>query len=450
MLNFIRNTHYIVKTISLSSYIRKFTLDNTKKYKPGLIFEAYNKEIKNGRFDEDLKQLAMIKELEKLSYILSTYKKPTLPEWELVKVSKQAQLTTEKFYITKEEANEECKMKQRDNQNDKYFIRPIRYQSILSTTLKKRHTVLPSMRINRLPTEVNYDNEISYNSNPNPELSTKTKTTTELIKEINISDVYDKPSNIVLPDTPNYKIPRGLYLYGSVGTGKSMLMKLFYELSPVNENLKRRIHFHEFMQEIHESIHTYKLNHYKSPNNLSESIHKNYYSENDAIVEVSKNIAKSYTLLCLDEFQVTDIADAIIMSNIFEILFKFGTIIVSTSNQSPNDLYSNGLNRHIFLPFISLLTRWCKVLDIDSKIDYRQTKYIPNNNTYYYPVTNDNLKKIEEENKELFEKGKSCDLRICRGRYMKIELSDENEKTALIDFNVLCKEVLIFLIYIIL
>lgn len=413
-----------------------YSTNNPKKYIPNQIINKYESEILKGKLDKDIKQETLIKELEKISFLLSNYKKPILQEYELVKIENSI-LITEQFFDNLNEANKQCDIEKMKNPNEKYFVRPIKYQSILSTTLKKRHSVLPEMKISRLPTEVNYDDQKVYNSDPNLEIINN--------NENSIDELYNKPSSIVIPDQPNYKIPRGLYIHGQVGTGKSMIMKYFYDFAPVDSCNKRRIHFHEFMQEIHEQIHQFKMIHYNSPENLSQSVKHNYYSENDAIVEVSKRIAKTYTLLCLDEFQVTDIADAIILSNIFEILFKFGTVIVSTSNQSPDvyfyniqDLYSGGLNRHIFLPFITLLTRWCKVFNIDSDIDYRQTKYIPNSSTYYYPCNTENFNKIKNEYNDLFNKGTSYKLQICRGRDMPLELKYNN--TALIDFNTLCKE----------
>jgi cell division protein ZapE len=151
------------------------------------------------------------------------------------------------------------------------------------------------------------------------------------------------------------EVPRGLYLFGGVGRGKTMLMDLFFET--VRYTPKRRVHFHEFMSEVHERIAQARKTH-----------------PGEAVKKTAADIAGEARLLCFDELFVVNIADAMILGRLFEALFANGAVIVATSNTHPADLYKNGLNRALFLPFIELIEANMEVLMLEAARDYRLGK----------------------------------------------------------------------------
>ncbi len=171
----------------------------------------------------------------------------------------------------------------------------------------------------------------------------------------------------------------GLYLWGGVGRGKTWLMDLLYDNLPFNDKL--RLHFHHFMQAVHDQLEL--IQGHKNPLKL-----------------VAKNFAKSYRLICLDEFHVSDITDAMLLYGLLDALFKEGICLVSTSNLKPDDLYKNGLQRSRFLPAIELIKNHCQVLQVDGGTDHR-LRLLEKAQTWYSPIDENTQQQLQQRFTEI-------------------------------------------------
>lgn len=166
--------------------------------------------------------------------------------------------------------------------------------------------------------------------------------------------------------------PKGLYLWGGVGRGKSMLMDLF--VAHLGDIPARRVHFHAFMQEIHNAIHEVRKT-----------------GVDDPIAPVAKDVAENVRLLAFDEMQINDITDAMIVGRLFQALFAAGVVVVTTSNRVPDDLYKDGLNRNLFLPFIGMIKDRMVVHELASATDYRQDR-LTGSAVYFTPANAESRK----------------------------------------------------------
>jgi protein AFG1 len=230
--------------------------------------------------------------------------------------------------------------------------------------------------------------------------------------------------------------PKGMYIYGSVGVGKSFLMDLFFDSLDDDDTItcirnKRRVHFHEFMLHVHARMFEWKKVHPRK----------------DVVPLVAMEMLDDGQIfvLCLDEFQVTDIADAMILKRLFDILFDVGgVVVVATSNRPPEDLYKGGINRSLFLPFIDTLKEQCHVVPMDTIHDYRQDT-IESGSSYFFISEDDNDGHHQESLQTIFGSADDAEaspkeevIPVVFGRTVKVARA--NEKCAWFDFRELCQE----------
>ena len=226
--------------------------------------------------------------------------------------------------------------------------------------------------------------------------------------------------------TSQRPIPKGLYIWGGVGSGKTMLMDIFFKQSSVRE--KKHVHFHGFMQEVHRRIHSFREA--QKIGKVSKKI--------DPIDALSRVITDQAWLLCFDEFHVTDIADAMILGRLFEALFSHGVVIVTTSNRHPNDLYKGGLQRERFIPFIEMLLEKMNVIQLTSPTDYRMLR-AQATGIYLVPNGRKSNEKLEEIFSQLTLGAKSGEARLrVAGREIHIPMA--YKETGFITFAELCEQ----------
>ena len=213
--------------------------------------------------------------------------------------------------------------------------------------------------------------------------------------------------------------PQGLYIVGEVGRGKSMLMDLFFACADVPR--KKRLHFHQFMQQAHRRIHAWKKEHGDTA---------------DPIPPLADSIFAEAALLCIDEFQVHDNADAMILGRLFEALFTRGVVVVATSNTEPNDLFKGRPGRDAFLPFIQLINRRIEVLRLDAARDYRRER-IRGLPTWHAPVDGRAERALDSAFRELtgMEHGAPMQLAVL-GRW--VEVPQAARGVARFDFDAIC------------
>lgn len=219
---------------------------------------------------------------------------------------------------------------------------------------------------------------------------------------------------------------RGLYMHGGVGCGKTFVMDLFFACSTVPPAERRRVHFHAFMLDVHKAMHARR-------------------AAADPLGEVAAEIGASTSLLCFDEFQVTDIADALVMGRLFSALFAAGTVVVATSNRAPECLYLNGLQRELFLPFIGELRRCCEAHDLDSTTDYRllQESSLQAARTYIFPLGPEADALVRKLWRRLAKGDQTANMIMrMRGRELHVPRASALAAVARFDFDELCARAL--------
>eukprot|EP00520_Triparma_pacifica_P018789 CAMPEP_0118666314 /NCGR_PEP_ID=MMETSP0785-20121206/19143_1 /TAXON_ID=91992 /ORGANISM="Bolidomonas pacifica, Strain CCMP 1866" /LENGTH=318 /DNA_ID=CAMNT_0006560605 /DNA_START=384 /DNA_END=1337 /DNA_ORIENTATION=- len=232
---------------------------------------------------------------------------------------------------------------------------------------------------------------------------------------ISPSTASSAPSSSAWSLSPSPTPIRGLYIHGSVGCGKTFLTTLLHKSLQSKygpTNFTQMVHFNEFMLSLHKSVHKLKKSGFKG----------------DPVPKVSDGILKEGRILCFDEFQVTDVADALIIRRVFTHLWDNGATVIATSNRTPDELYKDGLQRELFVPFIEDLKERCEVVDMDSKVDYRGLKVNRGDKWYHdddkgFEMFFDNIEG-EEEKRTLDVQGRELRIERCKGGHALIEFDD--------------------------
>ena len=219
-------------------------------------------------------------------------------------------------------------------------------------------------------------------------------------------------------------VPKGLYLWGGVGRGKSMIMDLFFEHAPVEQ--KQRVHFHAFMQEVHRRLHAFR----------EAQKAGRVGGEKDAVQALARVIVDKAWLLCFDEFHVTDIADAMILGRLFEAMFAAGAVVVATSNRHPKDLYKDGLQRERFLPFIDILMDRMAVIEVPTARDYRLER-LKGMEAYLSPDDEAARQKLDEDFASLTV-GATANPTTLTVNGREVQIAKTAEGVAFVEFDELC------------
>ena len=258
----------------------------------------------------------------------------------------------------------------------------------------------------------------------------------EIVMELpSDSSSIESPTPAPLPN-----IPRGLYIYSpAVGIGKSMLMDLFY--TTTNTSKKQRYHFHAFMNMVHDRIHA--LNR-ETLQTKGRNFAVDTSLTSNPVYQVARQLSGEMTLLCLDEFQVTDIADALILRLLFSVLWSRGTVVVATSNRPPRDLYQGGINYGYFEPFIDLLERHCIVCAMDNSVDYR-TLVLGDGQSSFLSLANNDPEQIDQTIDSMVqslrgncETMRHMELSLGHNRCLVVPEADSQGIVAKLDFKTVC------------
>ncbi|GJL85103.1 MAG: cell division protein ZapE [Micavibrio sp.] len=219
--------------------------------------------------------------------------------------------------------------------------------------------------------------------------------------------------------------PKGVYMHGGVGRGKSMVMDMFYDCLP-DDMHKTRIHFHAFMIDVHDYMHSRRKD---------ESVNEDMDS---ALPALAERIAERSRILCFDEFHVTDVADAMILGRLFTALFELDVVVVATTNWEPDRLYEGGLQRERFLPFIQLLKDKLEIVHLDSPTDYR-AQCLREEGTYFYPLGSETRRQANGVFNTLTDNMLPEEDEIeVKGRTIKVEATAKN--VARFSFAQLCEQ----------
>lgn len=211
--------------------------------------------------------------------------------------------------------------------------------------------------------------------------------------------------------------PHGLYMWGGVGRGKTWLMDSFYNLLPIQK--KMRMHFHHFMQYVHQQL------------NLSKG-------QQNPLELLAKNIHKDYLVICFDEFFVSNVTDAMILSDLFQYLFKLGTTLVATSNIAPDGLYKDGIHRDRFLPTIELVKQNCRILNVDAGVDYR-LRLLKQAQLYKAPISDESDRWLTQQFLLLTQDQSICNDCI-EVNHRKVKTLSYTNEILWCEFDVLCRE----------